>query len=72
MCLCNQQLDPKTKRMRAIGGVFLAVALVLKNFIEPSNRIEQNGLHGVCGFLIGLSLVFSLSALIRCRRGTHV
>jgi hypothetical protein len=67
MCICNRQLDPKTRRMMVIGNSSLAISLLLKQFVQPSGQIEQNCIHALCGFLLGFSIVASFSALIRRR-----
>jgi hypothetical protein len=68
MCIGNRQLDPKARRMRAIGCISLALALVLRQFIEPAGQIEQNWVHAASGFFLGLSIVAIFAGLIRCRR----
>ncbi len=64
----HRQLDPKTKRLIAIGNLSLAIGLLLLNFPHPSGQIERNWLHGVGGFLLGLSITINLYAFRFARR----
>jgi hypothetical protein len=70
MGLSHRQLDPKTRRLLAIGNLCLAAGLLLWNFARPSSKIEQDWLHGVCGMLLGISIginLFGLRFARRCR-----
>jgi hypothetical protein len=68
MCIPIQQLDPKTRRMRAIANVSLIIGLLLWVFVHPSGPFERNWLHAACGFLLGLSITISLFGLRSARR----
>ena len=68
MCIPIRQLDPKTRRLLAIGNMSLVVGLLLWLFVHPSGQIEKNWLHAVCGFLLGLSITINLMGLIFARR----
>jgi hypothetical protein len=63
-----RQLDPKTRRLLAIGNMSLVVGLLLWLFVHPSGQIEKNWLHAVCGFLLGLSVTINLMGLVFARR----
>jgi hypothetical protein len=68
MCIPIRQLDPKTRRLLAIGNISLVVGLLLWLFVHPSGQIEKNWLHAVCGFLLGLSVTINLMGLVFARR----
>jgi hypothetical protein len=68
MGIPNRQLDPKTRRLLAIGNISLVVGLLLWLFVHPSGQIEKNWLHAVCGFLLGLSATINLMGLVFARR----
>jgi hypothetical protein len=68
MCIPIRQLDPKTRRLLAIGNMSLVVGLLLWLFVHPSGQIEKNWLHAVCGFLLGLSVTINLMGLVFARR----
>jgi ethanolamine ammonia-lyase large subunit len=51
-----------------MGNVSLVVGLLLSAFVHPDSQIVRNWLHGICGFLLGISIAINLCALIRCRR----
>jgi hypothetical protein len=68
MGIPNRQLDPKTRRLLAIGNMSLVVGLLLWLFVHPSGQIEKNWLHAVCGFLLGLSVTINLMGLVFARR----
>jgi hypothetical protein len=62
MCVPYRQLDPKTRRLVAIGNLCLVIGLLLWNFVHPSSQIEKNWLDGVTGLLMGLSIGINLFA----------
>jgi hypothetical protein len=68
MCIPIRQLDPKARRLLAIGNISLVIALLLRLFVHSSGQIERNWLHAVCGFLIGLSITINLMQLVFARR----
>ncbi|MGD0891097.1 MAG: hypothetical protein ABR923_06145 [Terracidiphilus sp.] len=63
-----RQLDPKSRRLIAAGNLCLAAGLLILNLPHPANQTERNWFHGIGGFLIGLSISISLSALFVARR----
>lgn len=70
MCIPNRQLDRKTRRLMAIANISLVIGLLLWLFAHPSGQLERNCLHGICGFLLGLSItvnLFGLRVARRCR-----
>lgn len=70
MCIPNRQLNPKARRLLAIGNISLVIGLLLWLFAHPSGQNERNCLHAVCGFLLGLSVTINLFGLWfgrRCR-----
>lgn len=70
MCMPHRQLNMKTRRLVVIANVSLAIGLLLWNFVHPSDQIERNWVHGVCGFLLGVSIAINLFGVIlahRCR-----
>lgn len=68
MCVPIQQLDPKTRRLRAIANVSLVIGLLLWIFVHPTGQFERNWLHAVCGFLLGMSITINLFGLRSARR----
>jgi Zn-dependent protease len=73
MCIPNRLLDKKTRRLMAIGNISLVIGLLLWLFVHPSGQMERNWFHGVCGFLLGLSITINLFGLWvarRCRAGS--
>jgi len=75
MCIPNRLLDRKTRRLMAIGNISLVIGLLLWLFVHSSGQMERNWLHGVCGFLLGLSITINLFGLWvarRCRAGSSL
>jgi hypothetical protein len=68
MCLSNRQLDANTKHLMSIGNLCLVAGLLLWNFVHPSSQIQKDWLHGIYGFLMGLSITINLCALRFARR----
>jgi hypothetical protein len=66
MCSPNR-LDPRSRFPFVIANLSLAVGLLLWNF-RLYIHVNQNLLHGVCGFLLGISIALNLRWLIRARR----
>ncbi len=60
MTLPNRLRDHKT--MMSIGMACLAIGLTLPMFLHPAAGFGTNLLHGVRGFLLGLSIVMNLWA----------
>jgi hypothetical protein len=67
MSLRHRLRAPRTRRLVAVGNVCLATSLSLRLFVHPSNPLADASLHALSGFLLGLSIVISLSALRRPR-----
>ncbi|MGA2569317.1 MAG: hypothetical protein ABSF23_02245 [Terracidiphilus sp.] len=70
MCAPIHEQDPKTRRMRVIGNLSLAVGLILWVFVRPSMTAPHAWLDAFCGFFMGLSItinLFCLRAARRCR-----
>ena len=68
MLFPSRRLDPKTRRLLAIGNIALVSGLLLWLFVHPAGQIERNWLHAVCGFLLGLSVTINLMELVFARR----
>jgi hypothetical protein len=68
MCIPIDQLDPKSRHMRAMGNIALIIGLLLWLLFHPSGQIERNWLHFVCGLLLGLSICINLFGLRLARR----
>ena len=68
MCIPIDQLDPKSRHMRAMGNIALIIGLLLWLLFHPSGQIERNWLHFVCGLLVGLSIGINLFGLWRAQR----
>ncbi|MGA3262683.1 MAG: hypothetical protein ABSC47_01405 [Terracidiphilus sp.] len=68
MCIPNRRLDPRIRRLMAIGNMSLVIGLLLWIFVHPAGQIERNWLHGVCGFLLGFSIAINLFGLWIARR----
>jgi hypothetical protein len=68
MCIPNQSLDKKTRRLMAIGNIALVIGLLLWEFAHPAGQFQKNCLHAVCGFLLGLSITINLFGLRFARR----
>ena len=54
MALFNRQIDPKMRSKMALASISLIIGLLLWLFVHPTGQIEQNWLHAVCGFLLGV------------------
>jgi hypothetical protein len=63
-----RHLDPRTRRLIAVGSLCLALGLILLNLLHPASQIERNWLHGIGGFFVGFSIAVNLSALLIVRR----
>jgi hypothetical protein len=61
------RLDPKSRFALFIANISLVIGLLLWNF-RMEIHVNQNLLHGVCGFLLGISIAMNLRWLIRARR----
>jgi hypothetical protein len=61
-------MDPKARFTLFIANISLVVGLLLEQFAHPAGQMERNWLHGVCGFLLGLSITINLRSLILARR----
>jgi hypothetical protein len=58
----------KAKVMWRVGTFAISFALLLRVFVHPSTAPGTNWLHGISGFLVGISIVFNLgSVMIRNR-----
>lgn len=68
MCIPNQQLDKKTRRLMALANISLVIGLLLWLFVHPSGQVERNWLHAACGFLLGFSITVNLYGLWVARR----
>ena len=68
MCIPNQLLDKKTRRLMALANISLVIGLLLWLFIHPSGQLERNCLHTACGFLLGFSITVNLLGLRFARR----
>jgi hypothetical protein len=69
MCIPIRQLDPKWRRMMAVGNFSLVAGLLLWNF-RSYIPAGPDWLHPVCGLLFGLSIginLFGLRLARRCR-----
>jgi hypothetical protein len=64
----NRNLDPKSRRMLAIGCACLSIGLTLRILIHPSTPGTKIFVHVVVGLLIGLSIGLNLFALDLTRR----
>lgn len=68
MCLPIHQRDPRTRIAFAIANLSLAAGLILRTFVRPSLAAPHAWVDAVSGFLIGVSIVGNLFALVRSRR----
>jgi hypothetical protein len=50
------------------GMACLAIGLSLQLFVHPEAGVKLNVVHAVFGFLIGISVVLNLKAVILTRR----
>lgn len=67
MSLKFRQLDRKSRRLFAIADLCLPAGLILLILLHPASQLERNWLHGVAGFLLGLSITINLFGLRRAR-----
>jgi membrane associated rhomboid family serine protease len=72
MCICNRQLDPKTRRRMVIANISFIFAILLWNserwnWVQGFSRIQLNWLHAITGFLFGLYIAILLCSR-RCGR----
>lgn len=69
MSYLNRRLDPKSRRLLAIGNFSLVLGLLPWIFREYIHA-NHNWVDALCGFFIGLSIalnLFCLRAARRCR-----
>jgi hypothetical protein len=67
MCNPIDQLDKRSRRLRAIANVSLVLGLLPYVFRE-SIHLNPNWLHAFCGFFVGLSITMNLFVLHLSRR----
>ncbi len=67
MLLGNRHLKATT--IIAVGELSLVAALVGARFVHPPTDFWQGFVAGVCGALLGVSIVFNLYGLVRVGRG---
>ena len=65
MCICNRQLDPKTRRRMVIANISFIFAILLWNserwnWVHGFSRIQLDWLHAITGFLFGLYIAIIL------------
>ncbi|MGA9668919.1 MAG: hypothetical protein WBQ94_06905 [Terracidiphilus sp.] len=58
-----RHLDMKSRLTLTIGNIALSSGLILWVFVHPSTQVEKDWLHGLCGFLLGLSITINLFML---------
>jgi hypothetical protein len=66
MCLCNRQIDPKSRRVRFIANLSLLLGL-LPIVFRQELHVYQEALDAFCGFFLGISITANLCGL-RCAR----
>jgi hypothetical protein len=54
----------KAKVMLTVGTVSVSLAILLGMFVHPSTVPGTNWLHGISGFLVGISIVLNLGSVI--------
>jgi len=60
MSIRIRQFDPRARRRMALANISLVIGLLLWLFVHPAGQIEQNWLHAICGFLLGVSIAVNL------------
>jgi hypothetical protein len=66
MSFQNRMKDPRI--LMPIGMMCLLFAILGPMLFQPATQFGQNMLHGVRGFLFGLSITFNLFAALRIGR----
>jgi hypothetical protein len=67
MRIPSRRLDPKARRSMVLGNLCLVIGLLLWNF-RSHFQVQRIWLDGVCGLLLGISIVVNLSAVRSSRR----
>ena len=60
MSIRFRQVEPGARGRMVLANISLVIGLLLWLFVHPAGQIEQNWLHAICGFLLGLSIAVNL------------
>jgi hypothetical protein len=74
MCISNNNLDPKSRRLMIIANIAFICGILLSSFerwhwIHLSSQLEHNSLDAFTGFCFGLYIAimfFGLRGVRRC------
>ena len=68
MPISTHPLDARTRRLRTVANLALAIGLSLVTFAHPASAIGLNAIHFVSGMLVGLAITIHLISIRRsCR-----
>ena len=65
MLLCNRM---KPQNILRLGLAFFAIAGLTRVFIHPANDFSRGFVHGFTGILLGASIVFLVTYMIKYRQ----
>ncbi len=65
MLLCNRM---KPQNILRLGLAFFAIAALTRVFVHPATDFSRGFVHGFTGALLGASIVFLLTYMIKYRR----
>jgi len=69
MTFRNRLKEPNV--MMSAGMLSLVIGILCSRFFHPATIFGRNLSHGICGFLIGLSLSLNVGSAIMMRRQRH-
>ena len=72
MCIANEQLDRRSRWLRAGANLALAAGLALWNFARPAGGSSRAWLDGVVGLLMGFSIATNLLLVAKGRRCSRI
>ena len=68
MCLARQNMPRKTRTLFSLGNLSLCAGLILSRFTGGLNQIQNNWLHFLSGFFLGIAIVLLLATVRLTRR----
>jgi hypothetical protein len=68
MCIPNEELDPRCRRVRVAANLALAIGLLLWSIARPATGLTRDWFDGVVGLLMGFSIAANLMLVAKSRR----
>ena len=68
MCLARQNMPRKARTLFSLGNLSLCAGIVSSRVTDGLNQHQNNWLHFLSGFLLGLAIVLLFAAVRLTRR----